>query len=131
MADLSEIIQLAQDLGVTDFASEMGLQSLLAQDRDLRAELVQSEEYVRRKQKPFRVIGALIGGDVEAGRFSLRVGDDLYTGDVADTAKEEMRRVSFGANVEAEVEIAAVSVPSRSESQPRYVLRSVSPIVGS
>lgn len=131
LADLDLVKVAAEAYGVRDFASQLQMESILGHREELLAELRAAEQAELGQQRSVRLIGALIGGDIEAGHFSLRVGDDLYTGDVADTAKAEMRKVSFGANVEAEVEVATVSVPSRSDSQPHYVLRSVNAVVGS
>ncbi len=134
LSDLRKVIETARRHGTRDFASQVGWESMLLHERELLKELAESERYENDQKAASKLVmrGSLVGGSLETGRFELRVGDNLYTGDVADTAKAEMRKVSFGANVEAEVEIEhATSIPSRSEHQPRYVLRSVCPVVGS
>ncbi len=140
LSDLGKVIEVARRHGTRDFASQVGWESLILHEQELLAELAESEIYEQAQKgaaaqchqhETLRLQGKLVGGSLEAGHFELRVGDDLYTGDVAELAKAEMRKLRFGADVEAEVEIATVSVPSRLESQLRYLLRSVNPVVGS
>ncbi len=140
LSDLRKVIEVARRHGTRDFASQVGWESLILHEQELMDELAESELYEQTQKsgaeshqhETLRLLGTLVGGSLEAGHFELRVGDDLYTGDVAELAKAGMRKLRFGADVEAEVEIAvAASVPSRSESQPCYVLRSVNPVVGS
>lgn len=49
--------------------------------------------------------GVLDGGRVEARKFDLMVGDELYSGRVAEEAVELLKTVKFGATVEATLRI--------------------------
>jgi hypothetical protein len=53
--------------------------------------------------------GVLIGGNIETGRFELKVGDDTISGKASDEAKNQLREITFGAYVEAEVRVTTMS----------------------
>lgn len=71
-----------------------------ARDRVEWLRLVQSTEDMQ------AVRGSLVGGNIERGRFELRVSEDeSYSGQATKAAREQMRGIPFGANVKASVRI--------------------------
>ena len=70
--------------------------------------------------------GVLVGGNIETGRFELKVGEETISGRGTDAAKNELRRITFGAQVRAEVRATTMTHEDGAfEPKTSYVLMSV------
>lgn len=70
--------------------------------------------------------GILVGGSIETGRFELKVDDELILGKTSIAAKKELRGITLGAQVEAEVWVTTMTHEEGAlEPKTSYVLVSV------
>ncbi len=73
------------------------LHTRLARERVEWLELLQAnEERINRS-------GILVGGNIETARFELKVGDEMIVGKASDVARAQLRGITFGAQVQAEI----------------------------
>jgi hypothetical protein len=70
--------------------------------------------------------GTFVGGSIESARFELKVGEDLYRGKVSEGAKHQLKRLTLGSPVEAELRVATMT-PEEGAFEPAtaYVLVAV------
>jgi hypothetical protein len=60
------------------------------------------------KEETLTLVGILVGGSIESGRFELKAEEEMYRGWVSESAKAAMRRITFGAAVKAKVRVTTM-----------------------
>ncbi len=105
LADLMKVKQAAEAYGTPDFASKMGLIALLNQEAMLQDELRAAEMLESGQEEHLTLSGILVGGSIESAQFELKVGDDVYRGKVSETARTQMKQLTFGAHVQAQLRV--------------------------
>lgn len=90
-----------------------------ARDRIDWLNLLQTREEI------IKVRGILSGGNIKTGKFYLSVDDEHYSGSVSADAKVQMKDITFGATVTAEMRITTIS-HEEVEAEPKveyYLLK--------
>lgn len=60
------------------------------------------------KEESLSLAGILVGGNIESGRFELKVEEETYRGRISESAKAAMRQITFGATVKAKVRVTTM-----------------------
>ena len=91
-------------------------------------ELVDYLELLKVEERRFEVVGVLVGGSVEKGRYELTVDEDHYAGKVSELAERQMHEARFGEAVVATlVEITTDHEDDILEPKVTYFLESIRP----
>jgi len=102
-----------------------GVTAEQARDRVEWLDLLQVEE------KPLSLSGLLVGGNIESGRFELKVEEELYRGKVSEKAKAQMKHLTFGAEVQAQLRVrTTVHEEGAIEPMTAFVLDAIQPLQG-
>ena len=70
-----------------------------ARDRVQWLDLWQPEEF------RLSLNGVLVGGNIETARFEIKADDEVFRGRTSDQAREQMKEITFGASVAAELRV--------------------------
>lgn len=118
LSELTEVRRIAEAYGARDFASQIGLESIKKHEQSLRAELQAAEmlesgsdvELVfQTTEEEITLTGTLVGGNIEAPRFELKVGDETIQGRASDAVKSQLKQITFGAQVEAQLRVTTLA----------------------
>jgi hypothetical protein len=71
-------------------------------------ERVEWLELLQTTEERFTFSGILIGGNIETARFELKVGDELIMGKASDAVRAQLKHITFGAQVVAEVRVTTM-----------------------
>ncbi len=117
LAELANVRACAEHYGAIDFASQIGMRSILLHEASLQAELGEAEqrestsaigETIERVLPDHRptgktLQGVLVGGNILKGRFQLQVGEKSFSGKTTKSATKALESIRLGDRVEAVV----------------------------
>ena len=72
-------------------------------------ERVEWLEFLQTTEEQVSFKGTLVGGNIDTARFELKVGDEAIQGRISDVAKSQLKRITLGAQVEAEVRVTTLA----------------------
>ena len=80
------------------------------------------------EEETLSLFGILVGGNIDSGRFELKVEEEMYRGRVSDAAKARMRQITFGAEVQAKVRVTTmIHEEGATEPTTSYYLDAIEP----
>lgn len=136
LADFEKVRKLAENYGTPDFASTLGMQSIcnlldslqqelrVAEWLEQKADVERVRDYEKRITASYS--GILVGGNIDSGRFDLKIGDKMMSGKISQAANISLRNITFGAHVTAEVQVSTINqIVEDSQPETSYTLVSV------